>query len=106
MNEAKERQAEYFNFTDNWEIRYTGSDVSLLMKLKELQEEGNPFVYISWSPGLQTADLQALPINFPYNPSSSQRDDCVREGSCTFSFQKFFQRSVILVAYLPNFRKR
>jgi len=87
MNEVKERQMRYFGMNETWEMKYTNSDVDLLYELMEMEARGDTYVYVSWAPSMQTSwftsrEMTARPVNFPYNPSGTQRDPCVNEGSC------------------------
>ena len=90
MNEVKERQMRYFGMDETWEMKYTNSDVDLLHELMEMEERGETYVYVSWAPSMQTSwftsrEMTARPVNFPYNPSGTQRDPCVIEGSCNLN---------------------
>jgi len=85
LSQTAEALLEYHNLTDIWHIEYLGGDVLLLDKVQELVDAKQDFVFLSWTPGIVTANGMFTPIVWPYNPSGLQRDPCVLEGSCDYA---------------------
>merc|ERR1719350_516828 len=85
LSQTAEMLLSYHGLDEIWKIVYLNSDLGLLHKVQELFEAREDFIFLSWTPSIQTSSGNFVPVVWPYNPSGLQRDPCVAEGSCDYA---------------------